>query len=681
MKPPIKLEISPNKFVDEGLLYMLWTLVRTDYSQPKGIFEFGFEYLQPFDWKHEKVMRNLFPLSEQFGITLQNPRFEKGYFEDSFEADYKAIKELTEQQTANGIFDNEISEKFFMSKERLAVRNKVLKDEPLTLDDVKTLSLDFMPLDIQNSLLEGIWFEVRPDKKSKNKIATFLDTYLTNFIDNKLVGHPQDHSHSLTKPQNFYTFEKHRSESKYKLRSMQEKYGNRFVVTGPLNKDPEFLYIHFLLASEKLGHIKIHRLSTNSGAYTHGDDPQWEAVITLQPDFDTPNSSLKKVNTGPSLGSKKREWVEFFKKMDVVIEGENLIEELNNEGDGYGQTTWSLLERTDMIMAEAPAELKKLNWVFEEYNSTPYSLEKSKAIITASLNKLSEKYETIPLVYTTLPFPSYMNFTSAVWREIMSINSFEKQDYGHIDFLNALASLAAEKTIGILFFETLAIDSKTLVFKATIIGYKPTPILDKQPEVKSEKSSKSQRGPLPITGEIKITGLQEGLQAIVGMKKEVKNKFPYKLPAGTQWENFTIKFEDDENVFIKVRQLKHHTSFKEMGFVGRGANPNPSEAWTFLKVMAQVNGELTIKDAGARDKYKKQKELLAKSLQSYFSLDYDPFYPYRSSSEKNGDSYKIKITLIPPSAGPEKKPVRKDNDDKLGVKEYLAEQAPEVYDE
>ena len=131
------------------------------------------------------------------------------------------------------------------------------------------------------------------------------------------------------------------------------------------------------------------------------------------------------------------------------------------------------------------------------------------------------------------------------------------------------------------------------------------------------------------------------------MKKEDKNKFPYKLPAGTIWGNIIIKFLNDEDVFIQVKQLKHNTNYEEMGFVGKGNNPNPSEAWTFLRVLAhQVNGELTIKDAEAKDRYKKQKELLGKALQKYFLLDYDPFYPYHSSSEKSGDSYKIKLTLI-----------------------------------
>ncbi len=184
-----------------------------------------------------------------------------------------------------------------------------------------------------------------------------------------------------------------------------------------------------------------------------------------------------------------------------------------------------------------------------------------------------------------------------------------------------------------------------------------------------------------IRGEMKIDGLQDGLKTIAQSKKETdKPKFPYKLPAGTTWENISIKFLDDENVFIKVRQFEHTTSYKEMGFIGKGNNPNPSEAWIFLKVLAQVSGELTLKDLEARDKYKKQKELLAKSLQEYFSLDYDPFYPYRSSSEKKGNSYKIKITLIPLTDDNKKTAVDEEEDD-LGVKEYLKEHAPQINEE
>ena len=179
--------------------------------------------------------------------------------------------------------------------------------------------------------------------------------------------------------------------------------------------------------------------------------------------------------------------------------------------------------------------------------------------------------------------------------------------------------------------------------------------------------------------ELQVKGLSELVKNKVA---EDKPKFPHKLPAGTKWEEITIKFEDDENVYIQVKQFKHTASYKELGLVGRGKNPNPSELWTFLKVLAQVNGELAIKDAQARDKYKKQKELLAKALQSYFSLDYDPFYPYRSSSEKQGNSYKIKITLIPlPSDNRKSTAAAEEDNDDLGVKEYLKDQAPQVNEE
>jgi len=180
--------------------------------------------------------------------------------------------------------------------------------------------------------------------------------------------------------------------------------------------------------------------------------------------------------------------------------------------------------------------------------------------------------------------------------------------------------------------------------------------------------------PIPIKiveGKVEVDGLKNGLNSITkSTKQKDPQKFPYKLPSGTQWQNIAIKFEDEEKVFIQAKQYKLYTDYKEMGFVGRGKNPNPSEAWTFLKVLSLVNGELTIKDAEAKNKYKKQKELLAKSLKNYFSIDYDPFYPYKSSPEKQGNSYKIKLTLIPP---PDKNDIPSDEEDEdiLSKKEYL----------
>jgi hypothetical protein len=174
-------------------------------------------------------------------------------------------------------------------------------------------------------------------------------------------------------------------------------------------------------------------------------------------------------------------------------------------------------------------------------------------------------------------------------------------------------------------------------------------------------SKEKESFPVKISGEVKVK--------IDDLEKEDKSKvkFPYELPAGTEWEEVSIKFLDNENITIKVRQFEHKTDFKEMEFTGKGKNPNPSEAWKFLRVLAENSGEISAKDYEKYEyKYKKQKEILAKKLKSYFSIDYDPFYRYHSSPEKKGNSYKIKITLTPP-------PPTENENDSFSEEENIAD--------
>ncbi|MFZ3011400.1 MAG: hypothetical protein WA060_00140 [Minisyncoccia bacterium] len=199
---------------------------------------------------------------------------------------------------------------------------------------------------------------------------------------------------------------------------------------------------------------------------------------------------------------------------------------------------------------------------------------------------------------------------------------------------------------------------------------------------------------------------QNSPEIIINDKEEEKYRFPHKLPRGTKWENFIIKFLDEESVLIKVFKFERTATYREMGFIGRGKNPEPSVAWAFLKVLAKRNGELTIRDPEAKTAYKKQKEILSKVLENYFLIEYDPFYPYnRTESYKDYDSkkmkkftyqkremesFRIKITLIPPPDLVESKKEKskntvieekEDEDDPLGIKEYLNEQYPDVYRE
>jgi hypothetical protein len=185
--------------------------------------------------------------------------------------------------------------------------------------------------------------------------------------------------------------------------------------------------------------------------------------------------------------------------------------------------------------------------------------------------------------------------------------------------------------------------------------------------------------PVSITGKIEVDGLKERLDALKPIHEAMPSgpKFPYKIPAGTYWNQIIIKFLNDEQIEIWVKKQKHVTNYKEMKMTGKGSNPEPNEQWLFLKVLAMCNGELTIKDPEAREKYKKQKQALSETLKSYFSIDYDPFYPYQHNPEKSGNSYKIKLTLIPP---PEAKVEinDSDSDDTLGIQDFLNEQAPQI---
>lgn len=205
-------------------------------------------------------------------------------------------------------------------------------------------------------------------------------------------------------------------------------------------------------------------------------------------------------------------------------------------------------------------------------------------------------------------------------------------------------------------------------------------IYDKFAKVYQEKSGDNIQKIQIVSGsKMEVEGLQDGLKSIAKAKKEDKNKFPHKLPAGTRWENFIIKFVDDENVDIQVGQFKHTANYKDIVHLGKGKIPKPSVLWDFLKILAKLGGEISIKDKESRETYKKQKELLTKCFQEYFSIDYDLFFPYHSAEGKESKTYKIKVTLIP-------LPDQTLNDDgeeedDLGVAEEYKKQTPSLYED
>lgn len=211
------------------------------------------------------------------------------------------------------------------------------------------------------------------------------------------------------------------------------------------------------------------------------------------------------------------------------------------------------------------------------------------------------------------------------------------------------------------------------------IGYKK----DEQTEPIESSISPIQKIEI-IGGKLGIEGLEKGFETIAkANKEERKNKFPHKLPAGTEWKNFIIQFTNENEVFIQVNRFKHNANCSEMGFAdNRFSNPQPNAGWIFLWVLARYNGELAIKDPDAKDIYKKQKSLVSEVLKSYFSMESDPFYPYQETK-----SYKTRFTLLPPPEEaentkhqPPQKEVEQDSVDEE-IRQFFNEQAPQVYDE
>ncbi len=124
------------------------------------------------------------------------------------------------------------------------------------------------------------------------------------------------------------------------------------------------------------------------------------------------------------------------------------------------------------------------------------------------------------------------------------------------------------------------------------------------------------------------------------------NHFPHKLPAGTTWNNITIRFIDSQKVSIRARQHEHETNYADMGFSDK-RSAKPDQQWALLHILALNGGEITWKTSEANKNFKKTKGLLSKALQSYFSILEDPFYPYHSKTDdKAKNSYKIRICIF-----------------------------------
>lgn len=120
---------------------------------------------------------------------------------------------------------------------------------------------------------------------------------------------------------------------------------------------------------------------------------------------------------------------------------------------------------------------------------------------------------------------------------------------------------------------------------------------------------------------------------------KTKNKFPYPIPAGTEWRQVSMKVLANEKIQIKIPAKEYTATYEEVGFGKHDGKP--SVLWAFFKILAMQNGEISIADETAKVQYKKQKQQVSDILKNYFSMESDPFHPY-----KENNSYKTRFALF-----------------------------------
>ncbi|MBF0571841.1 MAG: hypothetical protein HQL12_08235 [Candidatus Omnitrophica bacterium] len=114
--------------------------------------------------------------------------------------------------------------------------------------------------------------------------------------------------------------------------------------------------------------------------------------------------------------------------------------------------------------------------------------------------------------------------------------------------------------------------------------------------------------------------------------KNLSNDPPTKFSQSfkpTKWENITLTFKDSNNVEIKIGTEKYVAHYKEMGFEDK-RTLSPNAQWSLLEYLSKESGQISWDSPQANDTIKKKKQRLSETLQKYFQINEDAFFPYKS---------------------------------------------------
>jgi|GEM_PF-2524880 len=96
----------------------------------------------------------------------------------------------------------------------------------------------------------------------------------------------------------------------------------------------------------------------------------------------------------------------------------------------------------------------------------------------------------------------------------------------------------------------------------------------------------------------------------------------YPTPAGAKWEDFVLEFTADEMVTVSCKNQGHKQYSAEDFQMRDKRTKKPKKSWSFLKLLAIANGNMSVHDI---EKVKKDKQTVSECLQRLFQLpDDDP---------------------------------------------------------
>ncbi|MBI2626745.1 MAG: hypothetical protein HYW77_00670 [Parcubacteria group bacterium] len=312
--------LSEEKYIDDNSLFVYFCISRGLFNNPKDS-QISFIYFNPFEWTSVDFIAFLLSVCSDYGLNITNIKTMVPAIEDEYEVSHKPRRYKGAYKWILDLRRNEPEREEVKLFDKLSSDTASIADleraliyasriAPLYKDEKSQL---YLSKDLFRNLLSYTSFCIEPSSTSKNKLKANLDTYLEEFMQEKLTRDSKSKTignTSVSQSKNIFTFKKHRQLFGEYLQRMQNDFGNTMTIENifeerfPNLRYPDsetirkrysernFYFIHILLTFHKQGLLKI--LSLGSNWDYHEDEMYtYQAKIEILPAFLNENVSNK----------------------------------------------------------------------------------------------------------------------------------------------------------------------------------------------------------------------------------------------------------------------------------------------------------------------------------------------------------------------------------------------------